>query len=59
MLEWVAIPPPGDLPNAGIEPKSLMPPALAVGVFTTSASWEALISSSVQFSSVAQSCPTL
>ena len=26
---------PGDLPNPGIEPKSLMPPALAGGFFTT------------------------
>ena len=29
-------PPPGDLPNPGIEPMSLMSPALAVGFFTTS-----------------------
>ena len=29
MLEWVAIPPPGDLPNPGIEPVSLVPAALA------------------------------
>ena len=28
-------PPPGDLPNPGIEPKSLMSPALAGGFFTT------------------------
>ena len=33
--------PPGDLPNPGIEPPSLMPPALAGGFFTTSATWEA------------------
>ena len=32
---------PGDLPNPGIEPMSLVPPALAVGFFTTSATWEA------------------
>ena len=32
-------PPPGDLPNPGIEPTSLMSPALAF--FTTSATWEA------------------
>ena len=31
-------PPPGDLPNAGIEPASLISPALAGGFFTTSAS---------------------
>ena len=30
---------PGDLPNLGIEPMSSMSPALAGGVFTTSATW--------------------
>ena len=34
-------PPPGDLPNPGIELKSLTPPALAGGLLTTSATWEA------------------
>ena len=34
-------PPPGDLPNSGIEPGSPMSPALAGGFFTTSASWKA------------------
>ena len=34
-------PPPGDLPNPGIEPESLMSPALAGGFFTTSTTWEA------------------
>ena len=34
-------PPPGDLPNLGIDPMSLMSPALAGGFFTTSATWEA------------------
>ena len=34
-------PPPGDLPNPGIEPTSLMSPALAGGFFTTSTTWEA------------------
>ena len=29
ILEWVAISYPGDLPNPGIEPASLVPPALA------------------------------
>ena len=33
---------PGDLPNPGIEPESLMSPALASGFFTTSATREAL-----------------
>ena len=34
---------PGDLPDPGIEPKSLMAPALAGGFFTTSATWEAKV----------------
>ena len=34
-------PNPGDLPNPGIEPTSLISPALAGGFFTTSATWEA------------------
>ena len=34
-------PPPEDLPNPGIEPASLMSPALAGRFFTTSATWEA------------------
>jgi len=33
-------PPPGDLPDPGIKPTSLMSPALAGGFFTTSATWE-------------------
>ncbi|CAI9158760.1 unnamed protein product [Rangifer tarandus platyrhynchus] len=32
-------PPPGDLPDPGIEPTSLMSPALAGGFFTTSTTW--------------------
>ena len=42
ILEWVACPPAGDLPNPGIEPTSLTSPALPGGFFTTSATWEAL-----------------
>ena len=34
-------PSPGDVPDPGIEPVSFMPPALAGGFFTTSATWEA------------------
>ena len=34
-------PPPGDLPDPGIEPASLTSPALAGGFSTTSATWEA------------------
>ena len=33
-------PPPGDLPDSGVEPESLTSPALAGLFFTTSASWE-------------------
>ena len=33
---------PGDLPDPGIKPASLMSPALAGRFFTTSAMWEAL-----------------
>jgi len=34
-------PSPGDLPDPGTEPMSLMSPALAGRFFTTSTSWEA------------------
>ena len=37
-LPW---PPPGDLPDPGIEPSCLMSPALAGSFFTTSTTWEA------------------
>ena len=33
-------PPPGDLPNPGFEPGSLMSPALTGRIFTASATWE-------------------
>ena len=38
---WSGLPcfPPGDLPNPGIQPMSLMSPALAGGFFTTRATW--------------------
>ena len=40
---WRALPspPPGDLPDLGIKPASLMCPALADRFFTTSVAWEA------------------
>ena len=41
-------PPPGDLPNPGIEPVSLMSPALAGGIFIT---WASLIDQLVKNSS--------
>ena len=49
---------PGDPFNPGIRPTSLMSPALAGGFFAASATWEAH-PLNLQFSSVAQSCPTL
>ena len=36
ILERVSCPPPGDLPDPGIEPASLMSPAVADGFFTAS-----------------------
>ena len=40
---WSGLPfsSPGDLPDPGIKPATLMSPALAGGFFTTSATWEA------------------
>ena len=37
-------PTPGNLPNPGIEPTSLMSPGLAGRFFTTSPTWEVLLS---------------
>ena len=41
---WTGLPfpPPGDLPDPGIEPKSLASRALAATFFSTSTTWEAL-----------------
>ena len=39
----VPFPIPGDLPDPGIEPVSLMSPALAGGFLTSRATWEAPI----------------
>ena len=45
ILEWGSPgPAPGNLPNAGTEPVSLVSPALASGFFTTSVIWEASLS---------------
>ena len=41
ILEEIRSPSPGDLPDPGIKPASLMTPALAGGFFTPSATWEA------------------
>ena len=46
-------PPPEDLPNPGMEPMSLMSPAL-VRFFTTSATWEALLTLSGTYNSSVQ-----
>ena len=42
--DWSGLlcPPPGDLPDPGIEPVPLMAPALAGMFFTTAATWEVL-----------------
>ena len=47
ILEWVACPPPGDLPNPGMEPASLMSPALQADS-TVWATREARYSSFIQ-----------
>ena len=41
ILQWIVMPPPGDLSNPGIEPTSLTSPALTGRFFITSATWEA------------------
>ena len=43
ILEWVTIPPPGDLPDPGIESMSLTSPASAGRFFATGTTWEAFI----------------
>ena len=42
-------PPPGDLPDSGIELASLTPFSLAGGFFATSATWEAHIYTYIQY----------
>ena len=44
VLDWLPLPTLGDLPDPGIEPTSLMSPALAGRFFTTSTTWEAHLS---------------
>ena len=41
ILEWVAMPSPGDPPNPVIKPTPLTSSLLAGGFFTTHATWEA------------------
>ena len=40
---WCGLPytPPGDLPDPGVQPMSLMSPTMAGGIFTISTTWEA------------------
>ena len=52
-------PPPGDLPDPGNEPTSLLSPALAGWFVTTSATWEALTGICAVLCLVTQSCPTV
>ena len=53
ILDLVAWPPPGDLPDSGIEPtKSLISPASANRFLTTRASWEAPVKKSWFLSSL-------
>ena len=40
ILEWLPFPTPGNLPDPGIEPMSLVSPALVGGCFTTSTTWK-------------------
>ena len=49
---WSGLPcsPPGDLPEPGIEPTSLMLPTLAGGFSTTSATWKPSMNMGVQIS---------
>ena len=48
---WSGLPcsPPGDLPDPGIKPTSLMSPAMAGGFFTISTTWEAHKSTIFQY----------
>ena len=41
VLSGLPLPTPGDLPDPGMEPPSLVAPTLAGGFFTTSTTWEA------------------
>ena len=60
---WSGLPwlPPGDLPDPGIEPASLLPPTLVEGSLAPVGKPPSSAKEyySVQFSSVTQSCPTL
>ena len=48
---WIGLPcpPPGDLPDPGIEPTSLTSPALAGRFFTASTTWEYHVKNDLMF----------
>ena len=50
ILESIPYPLSGDLSNPGIEPVSLMSPALAGRFFSAGAAWEALVRSRLAYS---------
>ena len=52
-------PPPGDLPDPGLEPASLMSPALAGRFSTTSATWEAHTTPYTSINTCAKKCAHL
>ena len=56
---WLPFPPPKDLPDPGIEPSSPMSPAFQADSLLTEPLRKSLKFKIIQFSSVAQSCPTL
>ena len=56
--DYWRLPSPGNLPNLGIEPASLVSPALAGGFFTAGTTWESPLIQSAAAKSL-QSCPTL
>ena len=55
---WLSCPPPGDLPDPGIEPVSLMSPALAGRFFTTSTTLQAPTKGLHTFNSVVREFST-
>ena len=55
---WVAMPFSRGLPNPGAEPSSAAP-ALAGGLFITSATWEAIYGLATAAAKSLQSCPAL
>ena len=58
ILEWVTTSTPGDLPNPGIEPVSLVSSVLAGGFFTTAPPGNSWYSSSYCYHGVAKESKT-